>query len=86
LPLREGGYEPPIVKDECEVGLSELDEEEGTVGLRGPGLLEEDVLMVPLAFRGGNGGGMPPGGETFTKSETADAAGEGERDATGAIG
>lgn len=59
------------------------------MGLVAPGLLEEDVLMVPFAFLGGNGGGMLCGGETFTKSETADAAdaaGEGERDATGAIG
>lgn len=54
--------------------------------LRGPGLLEEDVLIVSFAFLGGNGGGMPCGGETFTKSEAADAAGEGERDATGTIG
>jgi hypothetical protein len=29
---------------------------------------------------------MLGGGETFTKSETADAAGEGERDAMGAMG
>ncbi len=85
--MREGGYELPIVKGECEVGFSKLDDEgEGAVGLRGPGLLKEDVLMVSLAFLGGNGGGMPGGGETFTKSETADAAGEGERDTTGAIG
>jgi hypothetical protein len=56
------------------------------VDLRGPGLLEEGVPMISLAFLGGSGGGTPCGGETFTKSETADAAGEGERDATGAIG
>lgn len=69
------------------MGFSKLgDEEEDAAGLRGPGLLKEDVLMVSPAFLGGNGGGMPCGGETFTKSETADAAGEGERDATGAIG
>jgi len=56
------------------------------VSLGGPGLLEEDVLVLPLAFLGGNRGGMLRGGETLTKSETADAAGEGERDATGTIG
>jgi hypothetical protein len=51
FPLREGGYEPPIVKDEWEVGLSKLDEEEeGAVGLRGPGLLEEDVLNGITCF------------------------------------
>ena len=55
------------------------------VCLVSPGLFEEDVLMLSLAFLGGNGGGMLRGGETLTKSETADAAGEGERDTMGAI-
>ena len=77
----------PTDKVECEVGLSKPDgEDEDVVRLMGPGLLEEDVLMLSLVFLGGNGGGMLHGGETLTKSETADVAGEGERDTMGAIG
>ena len=68
------------------MGLSKPDgEEEDVVSLVSPGLLDEDILTLSLAFLGGNGGGMLRGGETLTKSETADAAGEGERDTMGAM-